>query len=274
MAGGWFAAVVRVAGAVLAVCLPTAALADPACPARTVDALAAADLIPAGDDTGLVAQACRIWPYDASLALTALAYRLPDQDNGYGRPLRLLIALQDAHDARPLATREIDLEEDAAFELGADGLRLDTARYDLAPGVRAFGVVVRNASRNPSCPEGRVNDELTLYVRDDSALRPVFSTHLEVWAQLEGEACTGPAQRLVTEQATVRIGLEPANTRGYADLRVMADIERLTREPGEHWHDPHREHRRRSRVVRYDGERYDTRTLPGVFSWPAAPTDE
>lgn len=247
------------------------ASAKDACPLQTLYALTQASLLPAGDDVPLVAEACKVWPYDESLALAAVAYPLPASDED-GRVLRLVVAVLGAQEADILAVHETDLTEDAAFALLKDGLMLDTARYDLAKDVRAFGVKVRSSAPGPSCPDGRVNDELTLYVREGEALRPVFNTYTDFWARVEGEPCSwAQGQRLVTEEAAFTIGVERSAHNGFADLRVTANVARI--ESAATTDAEQTVRRRDSRVVRYDGTRYDTSALDNGFFWTQAPED-
>lgn len=243
-----------------------------ACPLQTLYAMTQASLLPADGDVPLVAQACRVWPYDDSLALAAVAYPLPASDDD-GRVLRLVIALLGARDADILAVHETDLGEDAVFALDEGGLRLDTARYDLAQGVRAFGVGVRSSAPGPSCPDGRFNDELTLYVREGETLRPVFTSYMDFWTRLEGEPCGwAQDQRLVTEEAALTIAVEPSVHNGFADLRITANVARI--ESAATTDAEQTERRRVSRVVRYNGSRYDVDALENGFFWTEAPEDE
>lgn len=244
-----------------------------ACPLQTIYALSEAGLLPAGEDAPIVAQACRVWPYDPSLALATVAYLLPGSDRIGERDLRLVVAVLDADDARLHAVHETDLGEDAAFALTSDGLLLDTARYDLAKGVRAFGVVLRSSAAGASCPDGRSNDEMTLYVREGETLRPVFTSNLDFWARVEGEPCSwAPGQRLVTEEARFTIAVQPTAHHGFADLRVQSNVTRTETVTGSDRETSSQ--RRDSRVLRYDGTRYDTSALQNGFFWTQAPSDE
>ncbi|PBJ83033.1 hypothetical protein CMZ84_00250 [Lysobacteraceae bacterium NML93-0399] len=244
---------------------------DP-CAAQTLYALTHAGLVPAGDDAPLVAQACRVWPYDTALELAAVAYALPDSGKPGERALRLVVAVLDADDAQVLSSKVSELDEDAGFALGEGGLLLDTARYDLVPGDRAFGVVVRNTARGPSCPDRRYNDALTLYLRDGDALRPVVETHLDFWARVAGEPCSWARdQLLVTEEAAFTLAVLPTARHGMADLRVQADVVRLESVAGSDLDTQTR--RRETRTVRYDGHRYDTGVLENGFFWHHDPED-
>lgn len=248
------------------------ASAQDTCPLQTLYALTQASLLPAGADVPLVAEACKVWPYDTSLALAAVAYPLPESDED-GRVLRLVIAVLGAEEADIRAVHETDLTEDAAFALLEGGLKLDTARYDLAKGVRAFGVVVRSSAPGPSCPDGRFNDALTLYVREGDALRPVFTSYTDFWARVEGEPCSwSQGQRLVTEEAAFTIGVERSAHNGFADLRVTANVARIESAATSDAEQTVR--RRASRVVRYDGTRYNVDALENGFFWTQHPEDK
>ncbi len=239
-----------------------------ACPQQSIQALVDAALVPVKAEHALVAQACRLWPFDASLALAAVAYALPPTHEGPERTLRLVVAVLDAQDPRPLAVHQTDLGEDAGFALAEGGLRLDTARYDLAPGVRAFGLVVSSSARGASCPDGDLRDALTLFVRQDNTLRPVFSTYLKGWSRVEGEPCSWSSERaVVTDDAALTVGVEPETHHGFADLRVIANVTRTRRGGGSEPEDEVAVSRRTSQVVRYDGARYDVDALQNGFFW-------
>lgn len=238
---------------------------DP-CGGQTLYALTEVGLLPPGEAQPIVSRACRIWPFDPTLELAAVAYATSAERVMGERSLRLVVAVLDARDARVLSSYRTALDEDAAFALAEDGLLLDTARYDLARGVRAFGVVLRSAAPGPSCPDGRTNDEMTLYVRDGEDLRPVFSASLDVWARVEGEPCAwSRGQRLVTEEARFTIGVQPTVHNGFADLRVQANVTRTEALSGSDREQVSQ--RRDSRVLRYDGTRYDPGALQNGFFW-------
>lgn len=267
----WAVAVALLSAATGAQALDTAAPRD-ACPLQTIYALTTAGLLPADGDAPIVAQACRVWPYDDTLALAAVAYAPPGETPIGERALQLVVAVLDAQSAELLAVHEREIGEDSAFALLERGILLDTARYDLARGTRAFGVMLRSSAPGPSCPDGRFNDELTLYVREGDALRPVFNSHTDFWARVEGEPCSWvQGQRLVTEEAAFTIGVEPQVHNGFADLRVTANVTRIESAATA---DAEKTVRRRdSRVVRYDGTRYDTSALDNGFFWTQAPED-
>ena len=89
----------------------------------------------------IVASACKRCPTTRGLTLAAVAW-----DAGKPDSKALVLALVDekASPGRRRAPREVD--EDAATRRNGS-LRLDTAAYELAPGVRAFGLDIFQRER-------------------------------------------------------------------------------------------------------------------------------
>ncbi|MFC3655855.1 hypothetical protein FZ025_17000 [Xanthomonas hyacinthi] len=72
------------------------------------------------------------------------------------RAIELHLALLSSADARVLATYSRALGEDAGLEPDQDALRLDTARYDLAPRARASrGATTASATDPRPAPKRR-----------------------------------------------------------------------------------------------------------------------
>src|SRR5690606_19092210 len=216
------------------------------------------------------AQACRIWPYDPERLLVAAAYSTDESYVG-NRVLHIRVAMLDARSHRFIAGHARREQEDAGFELSDGALALDTARYQLSPMVRAFGLVVRNSAYGPSCPDAWSNEELTLLVPDGAALRPVLSLPLWAGQRVEGEPCAPSNGGFSDDSARMLVGVEPTSSSGFADLRVIADVERRV----ETWSDAGLDdssvsRRRRSVVLRYDGTRYDHGPLRNGFFWSEA----
>lgn len=167
------------------------------------------------------AATCRSAPDDPGRTLAALAY--PANDEGVKK---LVVAVVDGSTTRVVRHYQVDVTEDAALMVGADSLSLDNARYQLAPGVRAFGLRFKSDAHGPSCADGIWRDELTLFVPDGDALRPVLQglAMSRSWAR---QGCFGNGGgTLVYDEATLSIALAPTRTKGYADLEVSARIRR------------------------------------------------
>ena len=214
---------------------------------------------------------CRRWPYAPSIELVAAAFArggADAQSDAGGRALTGVLAMLDGDTAGVLASHVMPLDEDALLAVGEGSLRLDTARYDLAPGVRAIGLVVESRAPGPSCPDGRFNRELTLFVREGARLRPVLGTWLEQWQIVEGNPCAWSAQAYADQTAKLSIGVESSQHAGFNDLALMADVERYAKtvdgvESTSRY--------RKRRVLRYDGASYTPDPWQLMFFWAEAP---
>lgn len=260
----WIAAAVFGAAAMPAL----AAAGD--CPEGVVESLRTSDAfgeIPPPDyPMNVVAKTCKAWPYDPSRLLVAAAYSTDESFAG-NRSLHVRVAMLDAGDHRLLAGYARRVVEDAAFELSEKSLSLDTARYDLAPGVRAFGVIVDNVAIGPSCSEHNSDHELSLFVAHDRQLRPVLAQDLYAWAPVEGDSCRWSSGRTVRDSANVTLAMADESHAGYRDIRLTAKITRYTNEPDS---DATERTRSEHRLLRYDGRHYRPVGNDDAF-WLGAP---
>lgn len=210
--------------------LPVVSAAGPAdlqaCSPDTVEQLEHARLGPPQDRPAVaaVASACKIWPFDESILLATAAFGDPEQSPGERR-LYSIVAMLSAADGTVMATHHEEVEEDAGTVVMEDDYRVDTARYDLADGVRAFGVAFDNSAPGPSCPEGGANDQLTLFVREGTRLRPVLSVYRDEWITISGDVCGRPYRSVVDRGQTV-LQIEPTRTHGWADITLSTRVER------------------------------------------------
>jgi uncharacterized Zn-binding protein involved in type VI secretion len=156
--------------------------------------------------------ACKAWP--ANPALTVAALPLPkkgNNDDSGTDDLEVLVADSAtgavvAHTYQPSA-----ITYDA---VRLSGLAIDTARYQLTPGNRAFGVRIKYSGSSRVSPyEGT---SLSLYVIDGQTLRPVLD-RLEVDSS-NGDWDGNCAGTFDAMSRSIEIG--PAGKDGYAALKV------------------------------------------------------
>jgi hypothetical protein len=115
----------------------------------------------AGGDSGtstVIAAACKSNPADRKQTYVALAYDTGDQDTK-----RLLLAIVEGN--RVVADYRDKIYEDATLTLRSDSLHIDTARYMLAEGVRAFGLDVSGWA-SPNCGDGGLGASRSLYIQE------------------------------------------------------------------------------------------------------------
>lgn len=166
----------------------------------------------------VVSAACRTWPYKTNLLLAVFAY-----DEGIESEKKLLVAVIDQKAKRVVSSFQDAYYEDALTEVGEYSLKLDTARYQLAENVRAFGIRFNSAARGASCGEARWGNELTLFVPEGKNLRPVAS--LNLYQQQWHRGCPAAASPALWENATLTVGMAKSSTNGFQDLEITAKIE-------------------------------------------------
>lgn len=210
----------------------------------------------------VVASACKPWPFDESIVLAVAAFGDAEGIPGERR-LHGTVAMLSAADGDVLASHVEEIEEDATTAVQEGAYRLDTARYDLADGMRAFGVVFHSSARGASCPEGGFDDQLTLFVREGTRLRPVLSTYLDAWRVVSGSVC-GSARDAVIDTGHTVLRIEPTRQHGWADITLTT---RVQREAGA---DAPHDRRTAHRTLRYNGTLYQLDPFESLFHWSDA----
>jgi hypothetical protein len=144
------------------------------CPAELVDTvverLGLPDLgtdLDQGEATPLVASTCKADPAQPGQTYVALAY-----DEGKPDTKTLILAIVERN--RVLADYRGEISEDATLTLQPDSLRIDTAPYRLAKGVRAFGLDL-SGWQSPNCGDGGTGPTRSLYIREGKHIRPVLT---------------------------------------------------------------------------------------------------
>ena len=177
-------------------------------------------------DAGAVvaAAACRAAPaYHGRLV--AAAYRSGHQDD-----LLLVIAVIDSATGQVGASFKGNLDSDPNVKIVSGSLWLDTAAYDLAPGVRAFGLDVTSGQAR-GCAGVGSGARRSLFVSQGRFIRPVLQDlPMSEWALIQRgkSACTDSSapELTITENFSTTLGLAPTSTRGYRDLVVTGSASR------------------------------------------------
>ena len=209
----------------IAVFLSTSAVAksdDSLCPemlyAKAKKYLQLDSVFPRDRGGAVVDAACKSWPYDKRFLLAVVAY-----ENGIEYEKSLLVAKLDLNDGRIVASYRGVMSEDAIKVVGEGSLQLDTAKYQLSPTLRAFGVRFNSKARGPSCADGAYWDELTLFIQQNGRLRPVFRKEMQFQNALRG--CIGSATgHDVWEYGVRTISIAETTSTGLADLLITETI--------------------------------------------------
>lgn len=193
----------------------------------------------------VVSAACRTWPYKTNLLLAVFGY---DERVKYEK--KLLVSVIDKKTKRVVSSFQDVVYEDALTEVGEYSLKLDTARYQLAENVRAFGIRFNSTARGASCGEARWGNELTLFVPEGKNLRPVAS--LNMYQQQWHRGCPAAMSSALWEDATLTVGMAKSATNGFQDLEITAKIEvNAIESPTENLKNRIEQH-----TLRYDGKYY------------------
>ncbi|MBV4475060.1 PA3715 family protein [Pseudomonas botevensis] len=158
---------------------------------------------------------CKGWPAFKDQAIFVKSTFVPDSSGDDAGVFDLELSLLNSTNWKPMATylKPGAYNSDA---ISFDDLVIDTARYRLAPDVRAFGL--RSQFEHSSRVNPYSKTDLALYVREGNKLRPVLEG-LVVYKN-NGEwmdDCEGEGQ---TIRRTVEIG--PLSHNGFADLVVTS----------------------------------------------------
>jgi hypothetical protein len=208
------------------------------CPTALVDMvsdrLGLPDLDPdpgLGRATPLVASACKADPAQPGNTYVALAY-----DEGEPDTKTLVLAITGGD--RVLANYRGEITEDATLALQSDSLRIDTAPYRLAKGVRAFGLDL-SGWQSPNCGDGGTGPTRSLYIREGKYIRPVLThMYLSSWRYIaQGQGRCNPMAPAdaptIVEETTYSLSVLPGVTHGFHDLRVTARSSRDDGKPSE-----------------------------------------
>jgi hypothetical protein len=199
------------------------------------------------DPAGVVlASSCKRLPDEPGLTLAAAAWDAHEED-----AKSLVVAVVDESAAGVVALARDRIDEDPTMRVNNGSLRLDTAPYLLAPGVRAFGVDL--FGDDASCGEGGMGPRRALYVREGRTLRPVLEgLYISQYAWLQGNQprCSPPDDKApaISESYDVTIGLGEPGKGGWRDLALTVTAHR----------DDHKPSRLKPLHVRvpYDGQAY------------------
>lgn len=154
----------------------------------------------------LVAAACKPWPFDKTVLIVAAAYA---QDKEQDK--NLVVALVDTQGMAVRSAFQGVVLEDETWSVTQASLHIDTAPYDLAPGVRAIGVDVTSDALDAPVRDG-ITATRSLFVPDGTRLRVI----------LDGFVLTTSKKTAAgtVETSSAKIAIDPHRTNGFADRRV------------------------------------------------------
>lgn len=180
----------------------------------------------------MVTAACKLWPYDKNVMIVAEAWAKDKE-----RDKNLVVALIDTKTMTIKSTFQGTVVEDASWSVLPGSVRLDTARYDLAPGVRAFGIDILSDPVDDAVVRGGVTGTRTLFVQQGTHLRLILDGFVLTTSTKSAEGVTKTSSKVALDTAHA--------TRGFADLLVTRNVDPATSGIG-----------RERTTLSFDGTRY------------------
>lgn len=185
------------------------------------------------------ASACKAWPGKEPYILGVFIYDGLEQDTK-----RMLVALLDQEPGKAVASYWSAVPADALLRY-TDGIRIDTARYQLRPDLRAFGVDITTYA--PRYDNGGSNPVRTLFVREGASIRPVLSNMAvsrwyymsDPWASQNEEDPVDPE----IQRYDYTISIAATRSKGFADLLITRKSNHFEAKP-------------QTQLLHYDGKQY------------------
>jgi hypothetical protein len=178
------------------------------------------------DDAGqrpmdLIDMACKPHPLHPQKTIVALFYRLPEENNDDSRKRGLAVAVLDMQRGEVDQLHREVIEEEAGIRIDAGSLSIDTGRYTLAKGMRAFGVRMA-IGYSPRYADGGENDYLSLFIEEGRRLRPILSQlAMTSWHQVsDAGTCGSIGADCTVENFGLILKVLPGATNGWRDIEV------------------------------------------------------
>lgn len=170
------------------------------------------------DGSRVITSACKSLPDDNKIKIVAIAYEDSSAINAEEQDAKqFALAMVNSITGEVLGIynpKEAIIENGSSFDI-------DTGKYILAKGVRAFGLVT--TTYRPNCGDGGNSGDFYLYVLNGKRIKPILSGFSKnYWRIVQGGPSCAPAEGTVTEEASITIGVEKSKTNGYSDLSITA----------------------------------------------------
>lgn len=126
----------------------------------------------AGDQ--IISGVCKVWPKDSLKTIVAIAYyeeghvQTGGDEDLYDKK-HYILAIVNSSQSKLISSYQWDAND----EIGTNSLSIDTARYDIAAGVRAFGLDI-SEQYHPHSVNGGLGAYRTLFIQEGEIIKPVL----------------------------------------------------------------------------------------------------
>jgi hypothetical protein len=189
---------------------------------------------------------CKVWSYRPNILIAAVAYQTGnDESISNGRTIMLGTALYDLSSKKLMAHHLMDTSDEGGIRLAESGISIDTARYDVVPGNRAFAVRLNKAYyTSQTLAEGGANDYFNLFVFDGKDIQQLIADMPLFYWEMDPVRGSYSEDDPTSEKAQFSITVAGTSKNGYKDLILSSK----TRPSG----------RKLSHKISYDGQHYAT----------------
>lgn len=174
----------------------------------------------------IISSACKIWPKDNKTLISAYAYLNPGESSDGFPELNLLVTLSNNKSSQILAFHKDKAYQDSLMEISRSSLSIDTARYDLSPSVRAFGIRINSTYRVSMGHEGGLNNYLSLFIQEGYKLKPVLKElPTTYWTYANGYPFTTGKETgdETIEETEITLAIGKSVRNGLRDLEINAE---------------------------------------------------
>lgn len=215
-------------------------------------------VFPHGGQSGdVIDLACKPHPEHRQLTIVALFH---DLRTPAGAPIDdqkgFVAAVLDTRRAVLKSLYQETLELNPGIRITDTSLSIDTARYELTPDVRAFGVRM-DIGHSPKCADGGTSRYLTLLVPDGKRLRPVLKRQpLRVWTVAKWNLTDNIDACSIETVKEADLSLTPGavTNHGWRDLNVSVRVQ--SRGPGRQLAEDLPGRKLTLTTLHYDGDHY------------------
>lgn len=172
----------------------------------------------------IISGVCKVWPKDINKTIVAIAYydkgHVENLENLYEEK-HYILAIVDSSSSKIISSYQWNDISD----IGTSSLSIDTARYDLKPGVRAFALDVSEQYR-PHSVNGGLGATRTLFIQNGTKIKPILKNFLlSEWSFVDEQmVSTWPEGDKSTRLTSYNIGLSKNFTNGFRDLEITQSM--------------------------------------------------
>jgi hypothetical protein len=197
----------------------TALVKQPCSPSRLDALLEFAQHSGVGDVTsaGVIAHACKVWPKDENITLAAMVY-----EGKRGRALLVAMWNNEKTEGIAVLSGKLPLEEGCTLDRPV--LAIDTARFDVMPGVRAFGIDMAD-EQGVICKHTGLVRLRSLFVLEQQELKPILDGFNLIVERSRVSRTSATASSVTTadiRQITLKISFQKSRSNGYVDMEVFS----------------------------------------------------